>query len=144
MHIRSNARLAALVLTALVLAAPALAQAADLTLEVKNVQGTSGQILVALFNKAEGFPHTYWKTGEVVATPGVVKFVFTGIPEGTYAATAFHDQDNNKKLRTNGLGIPTEPLAFSNNAIGRNGPPAFSDASFKFTGTPQTVTLTLK
>src|SRR6218665_683870 len=118
MHIRSNARLAALVLTALVLAAPAVAQAADLTLEVKNVQGTSGQILVALFNKAEGFPHTYWKTGEVVATPGVVKFVFTGIPE--------------------------EPLAFSNNAIGRNGPPAFSDASFKFTGTPQTVTLTLK
>src|SRR6218665_2627236 len=131
MHIRSNARLAALVLTALVLAAPALAQAADLTLEVKKVQGNRGHILVALCNKAEGFPHTYWKTGEVVATPGVVKFVFTGIPEGTYAATAFHDQDNNKKLRTNGLGIPTEPLAFSNNAIGRKGQPRLPDASVK-------------
>src|SRR6218665_239814 len=113
MHIRSNARLAALVLTALVLAAPALAQAADLTLEVKNVQGTSGQILVGLFNKAEGVPHTYWQTAQEGATPGGVKFGFTGIPEGTYAATAFHDQDNNKKLRSNGLGIPTEPLAFS-------------------------------
>ena len=139
MPIRSNARLAALVL-----AAPALAQANEITLEVKNVQAASGQILVALFNKADGFPRTPWKTGEVVAAPGVVKFVFTGIPEGTYAATAFHDQDNNKKLRTNGLGIPTEPLAFSNNAIGTNGPPSFADATFKFAGTPQTVTLTLK
>src|SRR6218665_2186321 len=134
MHIRSNARLAPLVL-----AAPARARAPALTREVKNVQGPSGQILVALLNKAEGFPHPYWKPGEVVATPGVVKFVFTGIPEGTYAATAFHGQDNNKKLRTNGLGIPTEPLAFSNNAIGRKGQPRLPDASVKLTGTPQTV-----
>ncbi len=143
MTIRSNAPLAAR-LAALVLAAPALAQANEITLEVKNVQAARGHILVALFNKAEGFPRTPWKTGEVVAAPGVVKFVFTDIPNGTYAATAFHDEDDNKKLRTNGLGIPTEPLAFSNNSIGTNGPPKFADASFKFAVTPQTVTLTLK
>jgi len=42
----------------------------------------------------------------------------------------FHDLDGTGKLAKNFLGIPTEPYAFSNNASGNMGPPAFNAAAF--------------
>lgn len=122
------------------------AHAADLTVEVGNVAKSSGRVLVALFNRAEGFPRKdYWRGESLVPVPGTMKVVFRNIPEGIYAVTAYHDVDGNKKLNTNGLGIPVEPLAFSNNAAPAiDGPPKFSAASFKVSGASMKVSLTLK
>ena len=60
--------------------------------------------------------------------------VFSGMPAGEYAASAFHDQDNNGKLNTGFLGIPTEDYCASNNARGSFGPPSFDQAKFSFKG----------
>jgi uncharacterized protein (DUF2141 family) len=60
--------------------------------------------------------------------------VFKKIPPGTYGLSAFHDQNNNGKLDTNLLGMPTEDYCASNNARGVLGPPSFSDAKFTFKG----------
>ena len=132
-------------LAALLLGLAGAVRATDLTVEVRNVKSSEGRELVALFNAAEGFPRTgYWRGEDVAAAPPTVRVVFRGIPEGSYAVTAFQDLDNNRKLKTNGLGIPIEPLAFSNDPATMDGPPKFSDASFKVSGQAMNVVLKLK
>lgn len=72
----------------------------------------------------------------------LVKLIFTGLKPGTYALRAVHDINANGDIDVNKLGIPTEPFAFSNDAIGRMGPPGFKEASFVVR--PGTGTITVK
>jgi uncharacterized protein (DUF2141 family) len=60
--------------------------------------------------------------------------VFRGIPEGVYGLSAFHDENENGKLDTNFLGMPTEDYCASRNARGTFGPPSFEDARFSYRG----------
>ena len=124
----------------------ASAWAADLTVDLAGIARTEGQVFGALFNSADGFPRKgYWKGQEVAPSKGGVRVVFRDVPEGTYAVAAYQDLDGNKKLNTNGLGIPTEPLAFSRDAVAEmDGPPKFSKASFKVGTQPMSINLTLK
>ncbi len=49
-----------------------------------------------------------------------------------YAFKYFHDENNNnKKMDTNVIGIPKEGYGFSNNAKGRFAPPDFKDTIFE-------------
>ncbi|TBM99391.1 DUF2141 domain-containing protein [Hyunsoonleella flava] len=59
-----------------------------------------------------------------------VSVMFYSIPKGEYAVMAYHEVNNNGKLDTNFLGIPSEPFAFSNNAKGFMGAPKFEKAKF--------------
>jgi uncharacterized protein (DUF2141 family) len=54
---------------------------------------------------------------------------FDGLPQGTYALTALHDENSNGKLDTF-LGIPREGFAFSNNPRIGFGPPAYGRVRF--------------
>lgn len=47
--------------------------------------------------------------------------VFDNIPEGTYALSIFHDNQNTGKLRTNAFGIPRDGFGFSNDTMGTFG-----------------------
>ncbi|HET7544033.1 MAG TPA: DUF2141 domain-containing protein [Polyangiaceae bacterium] len=60
--------------------------------------------------------------------------IFRGIPAGTYGLSAFHDKNDNGKLDTNFVGMPTEDYCASNNARGFMGPPSFADAKFVYHG----------
>jgi uncharacterized protein (DUF2141 family) len=41
-----------------------------------------------------------------------------------------HDENDNKKMDTNFIGIPKEDFGCSNNATGFMGPPKYEDAKF--------------
>jgi len=60
--------------------------------------------------------------------------VFKRIPPGVYGLSAFHDENNNGKLDTNFVGMPTEDYCASRGARGTLGPPSFEDAKFNYTG----------
>ena len=60
--------------------------------------------------------------------------VFKGVPKGVYGISAFHDQNNNGKLDTNLLGLPTEDYCASRDARNTFGPPSFEDAKFSYDG----------
>jgi uncharacterized protein (DUF2141 family) len=62
----------------------------------------------------------------------------------TYAVCAFHDENSNKKIGTNWIGIPKEGIGVSNNAKGNFVPPKFDDAKFAFNKPEQTITISLK
>ena len=55
---------------------------------------------------------------------------------GRYAFSLFHDVNGNGELDTNFIGMPKEPIALSNNAKARFGPPKFADAVFELGAEP--------
>ena len=68
--------------------------------------------------------------------------LFEDLPTGTYAMKAFHDVDGDGEMATNPFGMPTEPFAFSNNAVGNMGPAGWDRAQFVASGdVAQTIDL---
>ena len=118
----------------------------NLKVVVTNIRGNTGQIAFYLFNSGDDFP---MKTGKAlmqgfVKTAGSsAEYTFTNLAAGTFAVFVFHDADNDKKLKTNFVGMPKEGMGVSNNAKGHFGPPKYTDAKFEFRNSGQVVTIAL-
>jgi uncharacterized protein (DUF2141 family) len=104
------------------------ASAADLTIDVLDVKTDKGPIMIALFDSAGTFLKLPARGIAAPATGTTVSIVFKGLPAGDYAFAAFQDANGNGQLDKNPMGLPTEEFAFSNNAYGHMGPPAFDAA----------------
>jgi uncharacterized protein (DUF2141 family) len=90
-----------------------------------------GQVLVALFRSADGFPGNVKKA----AMSRAVKIknrhatvIFANVPAGEFAIAVHHDADGNFKMATNWMNAPTEAYGASRNARRRFGPPRYKDA----------------
>ncbi|HEY0600901.1 DUF2141 domain-containing protein [Brevundimonas sp.] len=130
----------------LLLSGPVLAQDAggDGTVTLTFETGApTGAVMVALYDSpaaySGGRPVGQVKldvaAGETIAT-------FEGLPAGDYAAKAFHDVDGDGEMNLNPFGIPSEPYAFSNNAVGNMGPASWERARFAVSGpVAQTIRL---
>ena len=106
----------------------------ELTIEIVGLRSGAGQVLVSLFSSPDGFPRNKDKAARYAISPinkgrSVVKMA--GLRPGTYAVSAVHDENGNRKLDTNWSGIPKEGIAASNDAKGTFGPPSFKAASFR-------------
>lgn len=64
---------------------------------------------------------------------GKASVIFEELPYGKYSISCFYDINGNDDLDTSFLGIPNEPLGFSNNASAKFGPPSWKNASFSLT-----------
>lgn len=69
--------------------------------------------------------------------------VFEMIPHGRYAIVAFVDLDGDGELDRGAFGIPTEPIAYGNDAKPRFGPPSFEACVVEVGSGSREVTLTL-
>ena len=70
--------------------------------------------------------------------------VFEDVPNGEYAVKVFHDENANKKLDTNFVGMPKEKFGFSNDALGRFGPPSYEQARFRFEAEEATIEIEMR
>ena len=96
------------------------AKSPSLTINIHAIREPKGLIQIELLNDQKiSVAH---KT--IVATMDA-KVTFSDLPSGEYAVRLFHDQNNNEKLDTNLIGIPTEGYGFSNDAHGMFGPYPF-------------------
>ncbi|MCP4757822.1 MAG: DUF2141 domain-containing protein [Proteobacteria bacterium] len=118
----------------LVILAPMVLFAVEMTFIVEGVKNDSGSVYVGVYNSAE----TFTKKGKHVTgciskieAAGKAVTVVCKVDSGTYAAAVFHDENNNSELDKNFMGIPKENYGFSNNASGMFGPPDFADAAFE-------------
>jgi uncharacterized protein (DUF2141 family) len=127
----------------LLLLATASARAAELTIEVQGLEKAEGQVLVALYDEGQ-FLKKPFRRLRLPAAAGIAKGSFGDVPAGRYAATAFLDENDNGKLDMNLIGIPTEPLGFSNGATGMMGPPEFSAARFDVDGAARSIVIKLR
>ena len=120
---------------------------ATLVVVVENVGSESGAIVIALTNSAEQFESgdAFFRSDAAVAIyDGRAERTFEGVPLGTYAAKIFHDENTNGDLDTNWVGYPTEGFGFSNDAMGRFGPPTFDEAAFEVDDDPTRITVTIR
>ncbi|WP_323760923.1 DUF2141 domain-containing protein [Maricaulis sp.] len=105
---------------------------ATLTLEIGSVAPTDGFVMIGVYDSEAA-----WNDGPAVAGIRAVvdgdqiTVVIPDLPAGTYGVKMYHDVDADGEMDTNLMGIPSEPFAFSNNARGRFGPPAWIDAAFE-------------
>jgi len=104
--------------------------AADLTINISEVNSGKGMVLVALYAGDEAY-----KSGEatfkshVKAENTQESVLFKDVPEGEYAVKMYQDENSNRELDFNMLGIPKEGYGFSNN-VGRFGQPKYQEAKF--------------
>ena len=119
--------------------------AGDLTVTVDGITPGQGEVRIALFDNANGFPASVPRSGQTApaAKPALV-FVFKDLAPGRYALSAFQDKNSNQRLDANMMGMPTEPYGFSNDVHGSFGPPKFDDAAFKVDAAPHAITVHLK
>ena len=105
-----------------------------ITIEFKGMESDKGNLYVALYDKKTDFLKKSIKGEIVKITDKKATAVFENIPEGEYAISAFHDENDNKKMDTKIFGIPKEPIGISNDAKGFMGPPKYKDAKFSVKG----------
>lgn len=105
----------------------------EVNLSVTGFKNNGGVLVVDIFNSPEHYPsdreHAY-KRYTFALKDNRCNVTFS-LPEGTYAFSLFHDEDENGKVNTNWLGMPKEGVGASNNAKGFMGPPDFENAKFK-------------
>jgi uncharacterized protein (DUF2141 family) len=133
----------------LALAASVLpAQAADITVDIQPLPSSEGWVMVSLFERSADYPHNIRYGQRIAASRQVagqpLQLVFTQLQPGRYALLAYQDKDGNGKLNTNLMGIPNEPVGFSNNAKASFGQPSFDSAAFEVGPQGARVNLTLQ
>jgi len=115
----------------------------DITVKITNLENNKGKVYVSLYNTEASFLDKGFKSTYSEITNESCDVTFTNIPNGVYAISMFHDENNNNKLDSNFLGIPKEDYGCSNNARGFMGPPKWSDAKFELKNESITQIITL-
>jgi uncharacterized protein (DUF2141 family) len=105
-----------------------------LRIEIIGIRSTKGKVLVNLFSTAKGFPTNpkyAYRTAELEIKEGGKAYVeFADLPYGDYAVAVLHDENDNKKMDYNFLGMPKEGYCFSNNYRPTFKNPSFQQAGF--------------
>lgn len=129
-------------LAALLIAAPAVAQTAPARVILEFQTGAAtGKVMVGLYDSQTAYDGgAPLRQAALDVAAGQTSAVFEDLPAGDYAAKAFHDVDGDGDMDRNPFGIPIEPYAFSNNAVGNMGPASWDRARFAVGGdTAQTI-----
>ena len=115
--------------SALLLGWCVVGNAAELTVSLDNPPGT-GTVVFVLFDSANAFGD-FRDPVRVLKRPldGRAVYRIEHVPQGTYALMVYYDENDNDRIDKNFIGIPKEPLGFSNRYQPK-GPPSYGRASF--------------
>ena len=143
------ALIAALALGSALHAQPGEAVRADetranvLRIVVNNVTSADGHVRVDVCSRSEFLSKCRYG-GSAPATRGVTTVEVRDLPPGVYAVQAYDDQNDNRRVDRNVLGLPKEAVGFSNDApVGVHGP-SFKNAAFTYSGGEQTISLRIR
>lgn len=132
----------ALFAAALLNAAPAMASDPASVALTFDTGATTGAVMVALYDEAAYAGGQPIRAARIDIAAGERSVTFEGLPAGDYGVKAFHDLNGNGRMDTNPFGMPTEPYAFSNNAVGNMGPAGWDRAKFTVSGAAaQTISI---
>ena len=117
--------------------AAALPQKGDLTIAVAQLRNQKGQVCVKLYSARRSFPNGNDKAIPLQCVPITetpLTVTFKDIPLGSYAVSLFHDENGDRTINRNGIGIPLEGFGFSRNPVIRAAPPKFEEAMILVAG----------
>lgn len=106
------------------------------TIEVSlsDLKNDKGIVKVGLYNEAGEFLDKTFLSLSSEITDKTAQVTFTDVPDGTYAISSYHDEDENGTLNMFLGMFPTESYGCSNGAKGYFGPPTWEDAKFEVSG----------
>ena len=142
-----SARMLGAILLGLAIAASA-SDTTDLKVELSGLQDVEGNLYIAVYDSDDTWlgDETVLEQRVVIADAREGELVSTvlQLPPGEYALSIFYDSNDNGKLDTNFIGIPKEPVALSNNARPKFGPPKYKDAVFTLGEEPLTQSISME
>lgn len=104
---------------------------------LEGLRSSKGTVRLCLWRDGYGFPDCKKNLDvvtEVMSAAPTVEFDIGELPSGSYGLSAIHDENDNRKLDRSIIGLPTEGVAFSNDAKIRFGPPKFERVRFDVDG----------
>jgi uncharacterized protein (DUF2141 family) len=119
-----------------------------LTVEVAGLKDATGNVYIAVYDS-----DSTWLSDKTVlskkvaiseALDGELVRTELQLPLGDYALSVFYDKDDDGELDTNFVGMPKEPIALSNNAVAKFGPPKYADAVFTLGAEPMIQRIAMK
>lgn len=120
-----------------------LALSAQLTLEVQGHKNKSGQLQIAisrvidqlsddlLWGDLESVRKLTLNIGSVQRQQNIVKLTIEDLPSGLTCIRLYLDLNNNQLLERSAIGLPLEPVGFSNNPSLFMGEPSPADSCFE-------------
>jgi uncharacterized protein (DUF2141 family) len=119
-----------------------------LTVEVAGLAGESGSVYIAVYNSAKTWlgdaPVDFRQVDIQEALDRELVVANLVLPVGEYALSVFYDVNANGELDTSFIGMPKEPIALSNDARAKFGPPRYSDAKFQLSLEPVIQRITMR
>jgi uncharacterized protein (DUF2141 family) len=106
-----------------------------LDIEISEIKNDKGNIMLQIFDDHGNVI----KQGQKPVKDNLCLFTFANLSPGKYAVRYYHDENQNRKMETNILGKPTEGYGFSNNVVGKFGPPPFKKWLFELIGDKKIV-----
>ncbi|WP_193199499.1 DUF2141 domain-containing protein [Nostoc sp. MG11] len=118
-----------------------------LAVEIDGLKNKQGQVCVSIFASSQGFPNNRDRVlqkqcTKITDTPLLVNF--ENLKAGNYAVAVIHDQNNDRTLNRNGLGMPIEGFGFFRNPEVRTSAPKFGEAAFLVAGPNTNIQIQLK
>ena len=144
-------------------ATSSIANSGSITAKVSALRNQTGQVCFSLFDSSKGFPNnseaiveTKCISASSVDTsdrdvaeadtadaPASLSVTFEALPIGTYAATAFHDENEDGDINQGNFGIPLEGFGFSQNPPVTTRAPEFSETAIIVVGAQTTTEIEL-
>lgn len=114
-----------------------------LKITISDVKELTGKVRVAIFNSEATFQKDAYQYIDVPADAETVSFSIAELPLGEYAIMMYHDVDDNDKMKSNLVGMPTEPWGASLRGTSIFGPPKWKHTMFahEAAGTAFTIAL---
>ena len=119
------------------------AKAQTLIIRFEQPVDSKANLLVYIYDKAEGFPVEKEKIfrREIIPVNHTSEIRIKQLPFGTYAIIVVLDGNGNKIMDRNRLGMPAEDYALSGNPKFHFGPPRFEEVKFDFVRDNQVLKL---
>jgi uncharacterized protein (DUF2141 family) len=112
---KSHLLISALIASSAIGALP-IAQAGELTVTISDIRNPKGTLMVAVEKSDAGWNDQEKPVAaQKIAANGKEVVLKFDLPAGEYAVQVLHDENDNGKLDTNFMGMPTEGYGFSNN-----------------------------
>ncbi len=103
----------------------------SIVVDITGFESNKGSVMVGLYNEESTFLKESHQSLSSEITDKKASLTFTDIPDGVYAISCYHDEDDNGELNFFMGMYPKEDTGASNNAPAKFGPPKWEDAKFE-------------
>ncbi len=105
-----------------------------LSITITDLKSATAPVIFSVYENPDTYldPKAQLKTYRFVPKSKTLNIKLTDLKFGTYAIAFYQDMNDNGKIDKNGLGIPKEPYAFSNDIRPKMAAPSFADCKFNY------------